>query len=132
MTTLALCLLCTAANAFFYLDDPNYFLLKGESRWPPILAVALLYALFGLLAWQQRSSTPSSLITLILCFLSAGLLVWGRGQDWHSSVTIPNYYNQAFRFGTIFGGIGQIVCLSIASLSALLLSLLQRFSGTQG
>jgi hypothetical protein len=131
-TTLALCLLCTAANAFFYLADPNYPLLPNQSRWPPILAIAVIYTLFGLLAWSRRGSTVSGLSILVLCALAAGLLVWGRGQEWYGSVTVPNYYNMAYRLGALFGGMAQVVCLAVASVAALLLHLLPRFHGSHG
>jgi hypothetical protein len=117
--TLGLCATCAVGNAFLYLTDPNYPPVRDDSWWLPILTVAAVYALFGALAWtQRRSLAGASVVALAVC-LAAALLLWGRGMDWYGSNTIPNYYNQVMRLGSLVGGLGQLACLGVAAAGAL-------------
>lgn len=125
--TLVLCLLCTAANAFFYLADPNYSSLPGGSPWPPVLATAIGYVLFGLLAWSQRCDAVGASVVLAASLLAAACLLYGRGMDWYGSVTMPNYYNQILRLGSIVGGLGQAACLLFAGAGVLFIRVGRRF-----
>lgn len=117
--TIGLCAMCAIGNAYFYLTDPNYPPVPDDSWWFPILTLAVVYALFGALAWSQGRSPVGASIVALSATLAAALLLWGRGMDWYGSNTIPNYYNQVMRLGSVVGGLGQLACLLMASAGAL-------------
>jgi hypothetical protein len=116
--TLVTCLVGAAANTFFYLADPNDPL---GSPWTPVLVVAAVYGLFGLLAWSQRRDLAGTAVVHAACLLAAALLLLGRGRDWYGSVTVPNYYHQVIRLGSVMGGVGQLVCLVVAGIGVLVI-----------
>src|SRR5262245_43663737 len=110
------CLVCAAANTFFYLADPNAPL---GSPWTPVLVIAAAYGLFGLLAWSQRRDWAGTAVVHSACLLAAALLLCGRGWDWYGSGTVPNYYHQVMRLGSVVGGVVQLVCLVVAGIGVL-------------
>ena len=126
---LSLCLFSALWNAFFYLNDPNYPPAPSSPVWISVATIALVYALFALLGWSQRRSQASTFAVLFMCILSAGFLLLGRGRDWYGSMTIPNYYNQSIRLGTVFGGLGQVGCLLVAAAGVGILKLGQHITG---
>jgi hypothetical protein len=112
--TLTLCVLGAAGNAFFYLADPNYVTTPDLSPWTPVVTLGVVYGLFAVLAWTQRRSTAGTLIVLSALLAALLFLLYGRGGDWYGSVTVPNYYNQTMRLGSILGGVLQLACLVVA------------------
>jgi hypothetical protein len=112
-------LYCVLANAFFYFDDPNFPVFQGDSLWYPVLSLAVVYGLFGALAWSQRRDSAGAGVVLMACWLAAALLLLGRGRDWYGSLTIPNYYNQSLRLGGMVGAVGQGACLVAAAVCVL-------------
>src|SRR5262249_49739649 len=113
---LATCVYCAAANAFFWLCDPqNAGLLPGESPWPPVASVAAVYALLAALAWSQRRDPAGATVVFVACLLAAAFLLFFPGRDVSGAATVPNYYNQVMRLGSLMGGVGQAACLVVAT-----------------
>ena len=125
---LSLCLLSALWNAFFFLNDRNYPPTLGTPVWISVAAITLVYGLFALLGWSQRKSKAGTIIVLMTCILSAAFLLVGRGRDWYGSMTIPNYYNQIIRLGTLLSGFGQIGCLFLAAVGVGILELGRRIT----
>jgi hypothetical protein len=112
---LSLSLLSALWNAFFYLYDPHYPPAGGTPALVSVATIATVYGLFALLGWSQRRSKAGTILVLLTCALSVTFLLAGRGRDWYGSMTIPNYYSQAIRLGTVVGGLGQMGCIFVAA-----------------
>jgi hypothetical protein len=77
--SVVVCVACACANAFFYLADPNYPPSWG-SRWQPVVPLAVVYALLGLLAWSQRKGAGPGAVVLSACLLPRWLCCWAGAR----------------------------------------------------
>jgi hypothetical protein len=117
--TLATCAYVTALNAFLCTTDRGLLSIPGASSQGPVLVGAFVYGSFAILAWARRKDAAGAAAVLAACAASAAFLILGRGRDWYGAMTVPDYYKQAMRLGTSFGGMAQLACLAGASVFSL-------------